>query len=63
MSNDNNSSRNRAAEAGTPMAPKSEKTKAVDKGKATNPTGQQAKDDGRASHENSHTSRKPDAND
>jgi hypothetical protein len=46
MSHDKDSSRNRAEKAGKPMAPKTDKTKAVDAGKATNPTGETAKSHG-----------------
>lgn len=46
------SSRERAQESGHPMEPKTDKTKAVDAGKsAGNPTGQQAKAEGREARE------------
>ncbi|CAN5482775.1 hypothetical protein BH11ARM2_BH11ARM2_07600 [soil metagenome] len=51
MSNDNDSSRNRAEEAGKPMEPKTENTKAVEAGKAENPMGQKAKAHGHEEHE------------
>lgn len=51
MSNDNDSSRNRAAQSGKPMEPKNEETKAVEKGKSKNPMGQQAKAEGHEEHE------------
>lgn len=45
-------SRERAQEAGRPMEPKTDKTKAVDAGKsAGNPMGQQAKAEGHEEHE------------
>lgn len=46
MSKDNDTSRNRAQESGHPMEPKTEKTKAVEAGKAINPTGRKAKSQG-----------------
>ena len=52
MSNDNDSSRNRAKKAGNPMEPKTDKTKAVEAGKsAGNPMGEQAKAHGHEEHE------------
>lgn len=47
----NESSRERAEKAGHPMEPKTEKTKAVEEGKASNPMGQQAKSHGHEEHE------------
>ena len=45
------SSREMSKDAKEPMAPKTEKTKAVEKGKSKNPMGQQAKTHGHEEHE------------